>query len=70
MCSRVINASSAINLTRLTCHSDIFIISVELASYGRTELKNGLRKKPVRIRSYSGPYFPVFSPNVGKCGPA
>ena len=25
--------------------------------------------KSVRIRSYSGPYFSVFSPNAGKCGP-
>ena len=24
--------------------------------------------KGVRIRSYSGPYFPVFSPNAGKYG--
>ena len=26
--------------------------------------------KSVCIRSYSGPHFPVFSPNAGKCGPA
>ena len=25
--------------------------------------------KSVKIRSYSGPYFPAFSPNVGKYGP-
>ena len=25
--------------------------------------------KTVRIWSYSGPYFPVFSPNAGKYGP-
>ena len=25
--------------------------------------------KKVRIRSYSDPYFPVFSPNEGKYGP-
>ena len=25
--------------------------------------------KGVRIRSYSGPYFPVFSPNAGKYEP-
>ena len=25
--------------------------------------------KSVRIRSYSGLHFPVFSPNVGKCRP-
>ena len=25
--------------------------------------------KSVRIRSFSGPYFPVFSPNAGKYGP-
>ena len=25
--------------------------------------------KSVRIWSYSGPHFPVFSPNAGKCGP-
>ena len=25
--------------------------------------------KSVRIRSYSGPHFPVFRPNAGKCGP-
>ena len=24
--------------------------------------------KSVRIPSYSGPYFPIFSPNAGKCG--
>ena len=23
----------------------------------------------VRIRSFSGPYFPLFSANAGKCGP-
>ena len=25
--------------------------------------------KSVRIRSYSGPYFPAFSPDAGKYGP-
>ena len=25
--------------------------------------------KSVQIRSFSGPYFPVFSPNTGKRGP-
>ena len=25
--------------------------------------------KSVRIRSFSGPYFPVFPPNAGKYGP-
>ena len=25
--------------------------------------------KSVRIRNYSGPYFPVFSPNAGKYKP-
>ena len=25
--------------------------------------------KSVKIRSYSGPYFPAFSPNAGKYGP-
>ena len=25
--------------------------------------------KSICIRSYSGPYFPVSSPNAGKCGP-
>ena len=27
------------------------------------------RLKSVLIRNYSGPRFPVFSPNAGKCGP-
>ena len=25
--------------------------------------------KSVRIRSFSGPHYPVFSENEGKCGP-
>ena len=25
--------------------------------------------KSVQIRSFSGPYFPVFGLNTGKCGP-
>ena len=25
--------------------------------------------KSVQIRSFFGPYFPVFTPNSGKCGP-
>ena len=25
--------------------------------------------KSVQVRSYSSPYFPVFSPNTGKYGP-
>ena len=27
------------------------------------------RRKSVQIRSFFGPYFPVFSPNAGKYGP-
>ena len=34
-------------------------------------IKSNIRQclKSVRIRSYSGPYIPVFSPNAGKYGP-
>ena len=34
-----------------------------------TELKEEHCIKIVHIRSYSGPYFPAFSPNTGKYEP-
>ena len=39
------------------------------STYMNHFLKNYRCVKSVRIRSYSGPHFPVFSPNVGKYGP-
>ena len=40
-------------------------------AYGTTILYYGDSHcvKSVRIRSYSGPYFPVFCPNAEKYGP-
>ena len=44
---------------------------VHAVAYGTSILYYGDSHcvKSVRIRSYSGMYFPVFSPNVEKYGP-
>ena len=34
-----------------------------------SELQVSLRKKCPNVEFFSGPYFPVFSPNAGKYGP-
>ena len=48
---------------------DISLFSVaEIITKSAKDL-NSHCVKSVRIRSYFGPHFPVFSPNARKCGP-
>ena len=44
---------------------------VHFVAYGAIIVYNGDSHcvNSVRIRSYSSPYFPVFSPSAGKYGP-
>ena len=44
------------------------MVKIEKSSKNEDQLQYTHCVKSVRIRSYSGPYFPAFSPNEGKYG--